>query len=238
MVFSDPRNGVTARPWSILLVYRATTIMSRLMSLIYDRFMRASERACLEEWRTELLGDLSGSILEIGAGTGANLPRYPEAVTRLVLIDDDHHMLAKLEARVGESDRHARKIEIHEASAVALPFADASFDAVVSTLVLCSVPDADAVLREVRRVLRPAGTFVYLEHVAGDEGSSRLAWQRRLEPVWKRLAGNCHLTRRTGEAIRRAGFVVEDERHESMRKALPIVRPTIRGVARRVRESA
>jgi hypothetical protein len=82
-------------------------------------------------------------------------------------------------------------------------------------------------------VLRPNGTLVYLEHVADEEGTSRLAWQRRVEPVWRRLAGNCHLTRRTGEASRRAGFVVDDERRESMRKALPIVRPTVRGTARR-----
>jgi ubiquinone/menaquinone biosynthesis C-methylase UbiE len=205
--------------------------MSRLMSLIYDRFMRASERACLEAWRTELLADLSGSILEIGAGTGANVPRYPSGVTRLVLIDDDPHMLAKLERRVADVRRDT-EIEIREASAVSLPFADGSFDAVVSTLVLCSVPDPDAVLREIRRVLRPAGAFVYLEHVADEEGTSRFGWQRRVEPVWKRIAGNCHLTRRTGEAIRRAGFVVEDERRESMRKALPIVRPTVRGIAR------
>lgn len=200
------------------------------MSLIYDRFMRATERACLERWRTELLAELSGSILEIGAGTGANVPRYPAGVTRLVLVDDDRHMLAKLEARVRGSGRSG--IEIRQASATSLPFPDASFDAVVSTLVLCSVPDVDVVLREVRRVLRPDGTFVYLEHVADEEGTSRLAWQRRVEPVWKRVAGNCHLTRRTGEAIRRAGFVVEDERRESMRKSLPIVRPTVRGVAR------
>lgn len=205
--------------------------MSRLLSLIYDRFMRASERACLEEWRTELLADLSGSILEIGAGTGANVPRYPAAVKKLVLVDDDPHMLAKLETRIANV-RCEIEIEVREASAVSLPFPDASFDAVVSTLVLCSVSDADAVLREIRRVLRPNGVFVYLEHVAGEEGSSRFAWQRRVEPVWKRIAGNCHLTRRTGDTIRRAGFVVEDERRESMRKALPIVRPTVRGIAR------
>lgn len=201
------------------------------MSLIYDRFMRASERACLEEWRTELLADLSGSILEIGAGTGANVPRYPSAVKRLVLVDDDRHMLAKLEERLREHPSDIA-IEVREASAASLPFPDASFDAVVSTLVLCSVPDIDDVLREVRRVLRPDGAFVYLEHVGDEEGTSRLVWQRRVEPVWKRLAGNCHLTRRTGDAIRRAGFVVESERRESMRKALPIVRPTVRGVAR------
>lgn len=200
------------------------------MAFAYDRFMRASERACLDAWRHELLAGLSGDVLEIGAGTGANLAHYPAAVTRLVLTELDPFMRAKLVARVRE---HARLgVEVRDASADALPFADRSFDAVVSTLVLCSVPDVDAALAEVRRVLRPGGAFVYLEHVAADANASRLAWQRRIEPVWMRVAGNCHLTRRTGEAIRRAGFAIDREERESMRRALPFVRPTVRGVAR------
>jgi ubiquinone/menaquinone biosynthesis C-methylase UbiE len=203
--------------------------MSRLMAMAYDRFMRASERACLDAWRGELLAGLTGDVLEIGAGTGANLPHYPPSVRRLVLTEADRFMRAKLEARVRASGR--RDVEVREASADALPFESGAFDAVVSTLVLCSVPDVATTLAEVKRVLRPGGAFVYLEHVAADEGAPRLAWQRRLEPFWMRVAGNCHLTRRTGEAIRRAGFVVDEEQRESMRKALPFVRPTVRGVA-------
>lgn len=206
--------------------------MSRWMAFAYDRLMRGTERACLEAWRHDLLAGLSGNVLEIGAGTGANLTHYPEAVTRLVLTEADPAMLAKLEDRMRAGSRSG--VEVRGASAESLPVADASFDVVVSTLVLCSVANVDATLAEVRRVLRPGGSFVYLEHVAAEEASSRFTWQQRIEPFWMRLAGNCHLTRRTGEAIRCAGFVVEAEEHESMRKAMPFLRPTVRGVARAI----
>lgn len=203
--------------------------MSRLLAAIYDPFMRASERACLDAWRGALLAGATGEVLEIGAGTGANLAHYPAGVSRLVLSESDRFMLAKLEPKARESGREG--VIVREASATALPFDAGSFDAVVSTLVLCSVEDVAAVLAEVKRVLRPGGTLRFLEHVAADHDPSRLAWQRRIEPLWKRLAGNCHLTRRTSEEIRRAGFVIEEEQRESMRKALPIVRTTVRGVA-------
>ena len=203
--------------------------MGWLMSKIYDRFMQVSEQACLQAWRGELLAGVSGEVLEVGPGTGANLPHYGGAVSRLVLAEPDRHMRARLERAVALSGRAA---EVVTAPADALPFADASFDVVVSTLVLCSVSDLDAALVEIRRVLRPGGRLVFLEHVAAEQ-AGRLAWQRRIEPAWKHIAGNCHLTRRTAESIRAAGFEVDEERRESMRKALPITRPTVRGVARK-----
>jgi len=205
--------------------------MSWLMSAVYDRFMLAAEEACLVEWRGELLAGLAGEVLEIGAGTGANLPHYPAAVTRLVLTEPDRHMLARLRERATREAR--RGVELRGAPSDALAFPAASFDAVVSTLVLCSVTDLDSTLREVLRVLRPGGAFVFLEHVAAEDRPSRLLWQQRVEPFWKHIAGNCHLTRRTGAAIRRAGFEVERETRESMRKASPLSRATIRGVARK-----
>lgn len=202
--------------------------MSWLFATIYDAFMARTERACLGAWRRELLGQLRGSVLEIGAGTGANLVHYPEALDRLVLTETDEHMLRRLARNPGAQGR----AEIVPASAAALPFPDASFDVVVSTLVLCTVPDPERALAEVHRVLRPSGAFVFLEHVAAD-GASRRAWQRRTEPLWSRLAEGCHVTRDTRAAIANAGFGFDSLVEDEMKKALPIVKPTIRGVARR-----
>jgi ubiquinone/menaquinone biosynthesis C-methylase UbiE len=201
--------------------------MSWLFATAYDPFMRRTERACLQDWRHELLAPLSGSVLEIGAGTGANLASYPRNLERLVLTDADDHMLTRLRHRP-----EAARAEIVRASADSLPFPDGAFDAVVSTLVLCSVPDPRATLTEIRRVLRKNGRFVFLEHVAATDAPARLRWQKRFEPLWSRLAGNCHLTRDTAQTIQGSGFELETLKRESMRKSLPIVRPTIRGVAR------
>jgi ubiquinone/menaquinone biosynthesis C-methylase UbiE len=127
----------------------------------------------------------------------------------------------------------AVEVDVVDAGVDPLPFDDESFDVVVSTLVLCSVPDERAALAEIHRVLRPGGHFVHLEHVAAVENPKRHKWQRRVEPVWKRVAGNCHLTRTTDLAIPEAGFELVEVRRESMRKAPPWIRVTTRGVARK-----
>ena len=206
--------------------------MSWLMAAVYDRFMRGSEEACLAQWRAELLRGLSGAVLEVGAGTGVTLPHYPKSITRLVLGEPDAHMRRKLKQKVDVSA--LRNIEISDAPLDSLPFRAGEFDAVVCSLVLCSVPDQQAALAEIARVLKPGGRLVFLEHVAADGRPGRLKWQRRIEPVWKQLMGNCHLTRRTEAAIAAAGFEIERIQRESIRKALPIVRPSIRGIARKL----
>lgn len=203
--------------------------MSWLMAAVYDGMMRASEEACLAQWRAELLRELSGAVLEIGAGTGATLSLYPNTVTRLVMCEPDPHMRRKLEAKRGATAH----VEISASSIQDLSFKENSFDAVVCSLVLCSVPDPQAALAQIRRVLKPGGRLVFLEHVAADGKPNRLKWQRRIEPVWKHLMGNCHLTRRTEAAIEAAGFRIERIQRESMRKALPVCRPSIRGIARK-----
>jgi len=203
--------------------------VSWLMAAIYDGMMRGSEEACLGQWRAELLRDLSGTVLEIGAGTGATLSLYPKTVMRLVMCEPDPHMRRKLEAKVGT----ASKVQVSAFSVQDLSFKEKSFDAVVCSLVLCSVPDQAAALAQIRRVLKPGGRLVFLEHVLAEGKPNRLKWQRRIEPIWKRLMGNCHLTRRTEAAIEGAGFRIERIQRESMRKALPVCRPSIRGVARR-----
>lgn len=205
------------------------------LARIYDRFMRETERACLAAWRAELLAGLAGTVLEVGAGTLANLPYYPPAVTRLVLAEPDRNMRALAHRALATQPAATRaRVELCDAPAERLPFADASFDAAVCTLVLCSVRDPAAALGEIRRVLRPGGALVFIEHVAAEDDPARYAWQRRIEPVWRPLAGNCHLTRRTAEAIAAAGFALETVHRESLRKSLPFARPSVRGIARRV----
>jgi ubiquinone/menaquinone biosynthesis C-methylase UbiE len=203
--------------------------MGRLTAALYDRFTRGSEVACLQQWRAGLLRDLRGDVLEVGAGTGLNLPFYPPALARLVLSEPDLHMRRELDKKVRAA--RADRVEVTDGSLEDLQAPAESFDAVVGTLVLCSVPRLDRALEEIRRVLKPRGRFVFLEHVAAENRPRRLRWQRRVEPIWKRLAGGCHLTRRTADAIEAAGLSIVDIQRESMRKAWPLVRPTIRGVA-------
>lgn len=212
--------------------------MAWLLPRVYDRCTAATEEACFQAWRAQLLADVAGEVLEVGAGTGHNLGHYGPGVTRLVVTDPEPAMLDRLRRKLAAAPVASSPevdVVVHRASADALPFPDQSFDVVVATLVLCSVPDQPAALAEVRRVLRPAGLLVFLEHVAADGRPRRLAWQHRVEPVWKRLAGGCHLTRRTAEAIAASGFDLDDAdlTRESARKAVPVVRPTVRGVARK-----
>lgn len=203
--------------------------MGRLLAAIYDRITQPSEEACLRQWRAELLRRLAGVVLEVGAGTGLNMPHYPRTVTRLVLSEPDPHMRRRLSQRARAQGWE--QAEILDASLEKLPLPSDAFDAVVGTLVLCSVGRLDRALAEIRRVLRPGGRFVFIEHVAAEDRPRRLKWQYRIEPFWKPISGNCHLTRRTADAIAAADLAILDLKRESMRKAWPLVRPTIRGVA-------
>lgn len=196
---------------------------------LYDWMMRDLEEGCLREWRRDLLADAEGRVLEVGGGTGANLELYPDAVEELVVVEPDDRMRTGLrEKRTGAAD----DVRLVDAMAEELPFEDGAFDTVVSTLVLCSVGDQGQALGEVRRVLRPGGRFLFLEHVAADDHSSRRRWQGWIEPVWKRLLGNCHLTRETADRIRKSGFEFDRLTREEMCDGPGIVRPSVRGVAR------
>jgi len=145
-----------------------------------------------------------------------------------VMAEPDPHMRARLAAKA-----RLAGVELSDASLDKLSFENQSFDAVVCSLVLCSVRDQKAALAEIARVLRPGGRLVFLAAVAADGKPDRLKWQGRIEPAWKHLMGNCHLTRRTEAAIAAAGLQIERIERESIRKALPIIRPSIRGVARK-----
>jgi ubiquinone/menaquinone biosynthesis C-methylase UbiE len=196
---------------------------------LYDCTLASAESACLGDWRQELLAGAHGDVLEIGAGTGGNLPHYPSDVRRLVLVEPDAAMRARLKRKVGDRP----DVTVVDATAEAIPLPDRAFDVVVSTLVLCSVDSPGRTLAEVWRLLKPGGRLLFLEHVAADDRPGRLRWQRWLEPVWRCMAGNCHLTRRTADAIAEMGFQVTDLRRESIRRVAGVVRPSVRGVALR-----
>jgi len=198
------------------------------MTRLYDAFMASVERAGLTDWRTALLADARGVTLELGPGTGTNLARYPDAVERLLLLEPEPHMRSLLAPKLASARCPA---ELLAGPAEAIPLPDHSVDTVVSTLVLCSVADPARVLAEVRRVLRPGGQLLFLEHVRHhDAGLAR--WQRRLTPWWSIVAGNCHLDRDTEASLVQAGFALDPIHHAGLPKAPAVVRPTIRGAAR------
>ena len=175
--------------------------------MIYDAFMAPLEALGLDGLRRELLAPLTGKVLEIGVGTGLTLPHYPASVA-LSGIDPDSDKLVRAGRRRGV---HISPPTFVTGDGDALPFADASFDAVVISLVLCSVPDPRRTLTEVWRVLKPGGELRALEHVRAPN-AVLAASQRAITPAWKLIAGGCHLDRDTVSDIVAAGFTVDDNR--------------------------
>jgi ubiquinone/menaquinone biosynthesis C-methylase UbiE len=208
-------------------IYEATG--GRLFAALYDRLTKGSEDAGLADMRARVLAKAHGATLELGAGTGANLKHYPDAVTELVLTEPSEHMARRLRDKVAASGRAAQVVV---APAEHLPFEDARFDTVAGTLVLCTAEDPAAALGEVARVLRPGGQLLFLEHVRADEpGLAR--WQDRLEGAWGYMAAGCHPNRDTLAAIEAAGLTVDDLERGRFPKAPPLVRPLISGRATR-----
>ncbi|HFA60030.1 MAG TPA: class I SAM-dependent methyltransferase [Rhodospirillales bacterium] len=153
--------------------------------------------------RRALVAEARGRVLEIGIGSGPNLPLYDPARVETVVGIDPNAVLLRLARRRGAE--RPFPVWLVRATAERLPFADASMDSVLSSWTLCSIPDLDTALAEIRRVLRPGGRFLFVEHgLAREPGVAR--WQRRLTPLWRPLAGGCHLDRPIGERVAAAGF--------------------------------
>jgi ubiquinone/menaquinone biosynthesis C-methylase UbiE len=204
------------------------SLWGRVFAAGYDRVMAAPEKAVLRGRREALVSRVTGVVLEVGGGTGANLPFYGAGVEELVITEPEEPMARRLERKLAGYSLPARVVR---APAEELPLEDASFDFVVSTLVLCTVDDPARALAEIHRLLKPGGQLVFLEHVRSDDpGLAR--WQDRLHGVQVRVGHGCHCNRRTLENIERAGFSIAELEHDSMRKAPPIVRPLIAGLAR------
>ncbi len=210
-------------------------IFDRLFARFYDRVLRDTEDHGLRDMRAAMLGDLAGTVVELGAGTGLNLGHYPPSVTRIVATEPDPHMAKLLRAKVqaGHGGGPAR-VEVLEAGAERLPVADGEADAVVATLVFCTIPDAAAAAAESARVLRAGGVLRFIEHVrSGDAGMAR--WQDRLDRPWGVVAGGCHPNRDTVALLRAtSGLTVGEVRDDRLPKAPKIVRPLVLGEAVRV----
>jgi len=196
------------------------------MAPAYDRMMRGGEDAGVRDLRQGLVADASGRVLEIGAGTGLNIPHYNGSIESLVLTEPQAPMLRRLQRSAHE---HAPQAKVLRAPAEDLPFEDDSFDTVVTTLVLCGVDDQPRSLREARRVLRPGGRLLFLEHVrADDPGLAR--FQDRMNWL-NRIVVGCDCNRPTLGTIEAEGFTVSRLEHTTMPKSPKFVRPLIVGSA-------
>jgi ubiquinone/menaquinone biosynthesis C-methylase UbiE len=202
-------------------------LYGRIFAAVYDRMMAGTEEAGLTEKRAQLLSRAEGETVEIGAGTGLNLRHYRTDLERLVMTEPEEPMARRLREKAAESSVRA---EVVEAPAEALPFPDDSFDTAVSTLALCTVEDPGKAIGELRRVLRPGGKLLFLEHVrADDPGLAR--WQDRVAPLWRAVGHGCNCNRPTPKLIEEAGFVIDELQPDQLPKAPPIVRPAVVGRA-------
>ena len=201
-----------------------------LFARIYMRMARKRHET-EDEHRRELLAGLSGTVIEVGAGNGLNFPLYPESVERVLAVEPEPLLR---EAAIEEAKGAPVEIEVVDGVASALPAEDASHDAVIASLVLCSVSDQAQALAEMRRVLKPDGELRFYEHVIA-HGRLPARLQRIADATfWPRVAGGCHMARDTGAAIGRAGFTIERSERFPFTPGAPVPSiPHILGVARR-----
>jgi ubiquinone/menaquinone biosynthesis C-methylase UbiE len=199
----------------------------RLFAAVYDRLSRESE-VLLTPLRRRAIGWAHGGVLEIGAGTGANLPFYGPDV-RLTVFEPNPWMAKRLTEKALS---YGQEVQVDvQGEGTNLPYADGLFDAVVATFVLCSVAEPAQALNEIRRVLRPGGQFHFLEHVAAPDDNLR-KWQRRLTPLQRFFVDGCELDRETARAIANASFASVDLEVLELAELPALTRRMIIGTAR------
>jgi ubiquinone/menaquinone biosynthesis C-methylase UbiE len=200
-----------------------------LLPRLVDLAMRNKQAA---RYREKLVPRAAGRVLEMGVGSGLNLPFYGRAVSRLYALDPSAALIDMARGK----PREDFPVEFLERSAEELPLASGSIDTVVSTWTLCTIPDALKALREARRVLASGGALIFVEHGHAPDPAVA-AWQRRLDPLWTRIAGGCHLDRPIARLIREAGFEICEMENQYLKGPRPFTY-TYSGVARPAREPA
>lgn len=207
-----------------------TDIRHPLFARVFDRLSRVMEKE-VGPWRDQLLAGLSGRVLELGAGNGINFSHYPDTVTEVIAVEPEPYMRAKAEA-AAQVARVPVTVRPGAADAIELP--DASVDAAVASLVLCSVPDQARALAELHRVVKPGGELRFLEHVRAS-GPRKIRVQNAADGIgiWPLMAGGCHCSRDTVGAIRAAGFEVLQAEDHDLGPSWGITNPHVLGSATR-----
>lgn len=208
-------------------------IWAPIFAPLYDITILPTEFAGTAEIRRDVLAPAAGRVVEVGAGTGRNVARYPSAVTELVVTEPDASMVKRLRRRARAAAGDGRRsLEVIQAPGERLPFDDASFDAAAFTMVLCTAPDPDAVLAEIARVLKPGGRLLFFEHV---RSPNRLL--ARIQDAcaggWRVFARGCRCNQDALAIFERSPLELEEAREGSLPWNFPLVRPMVRGSARR-----
>jgi ubiquinone/menaquinone biosynthesis C-methylase UbiE len=203
----------------------------RFFAWYYPKVVGRAEAAGQAETRRELLAEACGRTLEIGAGSGFNLPHYTDAVTELVLSEPSPHMREHLRERLETDPPPVGSWELADADAENLLFDDSSFDTVTGGFIMCSIPDPEVALAEIARVLKPGGRYIFLEHVHAGDGTMLGRFQDLIELPHRYFAAGCHPNRRTWELIENSPLEIERLERGEQPKAPPSVKPTILGSA-------
>ena len=220
---SGPEAATMARPTT-------TSVHHPFFARMYARMAVAFEAKGSGGHRDEMLEGVSGRVIEVGAGIGSNFAHYPATVTEVVAVEPESYLRDRA---TGAASKAPVSVRVVDGVADALPFEDGSFDVGVASLVLCSVPDQQRALAELLRVIRPGGELRFYEHVRSDRPRFARMQERLDRFIWPRVGGGCHSSRATGDAIERAGFVVERIRRFEFRPSFTTypVAPHIIGVA-------
>jgi ubiquinone/menaquinone biosynthesis C-methylase UbiE len=205
------------------------SIRERIFAACYDPMSRRWEERYGADLRRQLLVHARGRVLDVGVGTGQDLPHYPADIEEIVAAEPSKPMLQRAQRRAEQSGRH---VTFANAPAEALPFEDSSFDTAVVVFVLCTVADPARSLAEIHRVLKPGGRLLFMEHVrSGDDQLAR--WQDRLERPWGIVSGGCHPNRDSLTSIEAAGFEVKSVERRDQPGMPQLVRPFVCGTATR-----